>query len=421
MRVSGVGNPSARILFVSDAPTEFECRLGRPLLGSAGEEFDCWLSRTCRLHRDDVWVTVLQREFSKKDREATSQEVEDLWFEIMHVNSAVVVPFGAESTRLLLGPWASMDLCYGLPHLTNVRGYWGGVVVPIPHPGGVQYNHMVEGFEQLAKYLRGEIPIHTVDTSRTQYHEIRDENEFCFPFHSDTVLAIDTEGSVENPWCLTFSVAETQGWLIRRNQPRTLAAFLRGITEGRPMVVMHYAPHDLRVLEAMGVTLPPHITIYDTMQLAYISGRLPQGLKTLAYRLCGMRMRDYEDLIAAHDERVARDWLFNLLSTGEIGAVYGAAPQKYSKKNPDLRTPEQKAFERQVKALGRFAMTATEDPLHKRWENSVLPERLGIAAPMPHASLDDVPFSEVLQYACADADATRRVFLKMREMFDAVS
>lgn len=431
MRVDGVGSPIARVMFVGEAPGEQEDRMGRPFVGKAGDELDFWLDRTCRLSRDDVFVTNMMRTRPPANRDPKPEEIArdlpDLWSEICGVQPEIIVPLGLISTRYFLGEWATMELTHGLPHRASVEfggQRWEGTVLPIVHPAAglhtpQYYAQTVWGFEQLAKFLAGELPHHETDTEPVFYGE--SDNA---PLHLERladyprgIIAIDTEGSAEAPWCLTVSAAPRDARLIRATSRLALDALAHAISTTSPTVVLHYAPHDLRVLDAMGVHIDPsRIRVLDTMQLAYIAGRLPQGLKALAYRLCGMRMREYEDLINEHDQRVAQEWLTGLIQRDDIQSLLRA----FSSKKEEARWAStiDKEKRRHAKALVKFRDTPATDTLHARWDRSVLAERLGITEPMPHATLDDVPFEEVLHYACTDADATRRVYLKLREYFD---
>lgn len=422
-------------MFVGEAPGEEESKRGMPFVGKAGEELDYWLGRTCRLDREEVFVTNMMRERPPNNRDPKPEEIErdlpDLWTEILGVQPEIIVPLGLISTRYFLGEWASMELCHGLPHRVKVmytpvengvltfKGSWEGTVLPIVHPAaGLHqsgyYALTVWGFERLARYLKDEIGIHEIDDLPVAYsHGLLPAGE--------TVIAIDTEGSPEHPWCLTWSGAARQASLIRASQHYELGLFRDWIRAGcADLVILHNAPHDLRVLDAMGISLDG-IRVIDTMQLAYTVGRLPQGLKALAYRLCRMRMRDYEDMVGPTNERLAMEYL------KRVEAVFAPAHPK------EKKHPVWKAVQRCWKAKGgprdlwgkqqpeihRAAALRVREIQQRLLDDVIQPDAaLDVLEGMPVATLDDVPFEEVLPYACADADATRRVFFKLREYFD---
>jgi uracil-DNA glycosylase len=406
--VHGHGNPNARVFFVGEAPGEVEEKTGIPFTGKAGAEFDYWLMRTCHLTRKDVWVTNLYRFRPPANRDPTPIEIAscepDLWRELLAVKPRVLVTLGRLSTQWALGAWASMEATHGLPHLgaiTSPWGEWSGTVVPITHPAAglhqpTYYAWTVADFEVLAEVLAGTRLIHRIDRAPTDYH-LHTEADLERLARSP-VIAIDTEGSVERPWGLSYSVAPWHGRVIRADDRAALAAFDAVLTEQQPQLVLHYAPHDFRVLAAMGLDVEAWPDrVYDTMQLAYLAAQ-PQGLKTLAYRLCGLRLREYEDVVGPAADRLARGWL-----EAAAGVLEPTGEDKPS------------VFARSVR---RCRKSADPRALWSRQREDIQTVITRLCGTMPDASLDDVPANEALAYACADADATRRVFVVLRDQFD---
>jgi hypothetical protein len=112
----------------------------------------------------------------------------------------------------------------------------------------------------------------------------------------DEIVAVDTEGYLNDPWMLTMSVKSGDALMSR-----SAVGF-----QGR--VVLHNSMHDLGVLRAMGVELGDD-QFDDTMILAYLLCVEPQGLKELAYRLCGMRMDSFSEITAPDNQVLAVEWL----------------------------------------------------------------------------------------------------------------
>jgi hypothetical protein len=79
-------------------------------------------------------------------------------------------------------------------------------------------------------------------------------------------------------------------------------------------VVMHHAIHDLDDLWRMSV---PVERFRDTMQEAFQHGGLPQALKPLAYRLFGMRMNSWEDLVRPPSVDAIVTWMMNAAEMAE--------------------------------------------------------------------------------------------------------
>ena len=87
------------------------------------------------------------------------------------------------------------------------------------------------------------------------------------------------------------------------------------------ITVFHNAGFDPPVLDSMGV----HINgdrFLDTMMMAYHLGRFQQSLKILAYRLCGMHMDEFQDVVAPHSKRYVTEWLLHAHNDMELGLCW---------------------------------------------------------------------------------------------------
>ena len=78
-------------------------------------------------------------------------------------------------------------------------------------------------------------------------------------------------------------------------------------------ILFHNWLFDSQVVEKMGLVFP-HKRIVDTMVRAYHLGNLPQGLKALAYRLLGMQMQDFDDLVTPYSTPLCLQYLRDALS-----------------------------------------------------------------------------------------------------------
>jgi DNA polymerase-1 len=122
------------------------------------------------------------------------------------------------------------------------------------------------------------------------------------------VIGMDTEGSIEAPWCLSTSNDEGVGHVWRR--PETIALFARYVAEKAARgfsqrYILHSSLHDLPVLRALGIHLPDGSYI-DTMVMAYLLREDSQGLKELARLHCGMEMDEYVQLVGHWVEKGKR-------------------------------------------------------------------------------------------------------------------
>src|SRR5256885_863811 len=76
---------------------------------------------------------------------------------------------------------------------------------------------------------------------------------------------------------------------------------------------------------------------------------------------------------------------------------------------------------RVARILGDY-ITKSETDVRKRWakvvEDGIAQEVIEALGPMPVATLDDVPLTVAVDYACRDADATLRVFPHLNARID---
>ena len=146
--VLGGGNPNAKIMFVGEAPGEQEILQGKPFVGSAGKNFEKFLS-TLGLSRDTVYVSnavkirpvrINPTTKRKNNRPPNTEEIElsrkFLDQEIQIVNPELIVSLGNVSLKRLTG----MD------GITNYHGklidsFYNIKVFCLFHPATLIYNH----------------------------------------------------------------------------------------------------------------------------------------------------------------------------------------------------------------------------------------------------------------------------------------
>lgn len=116
--VFGEGNPSARLVFVGEAPGETEDRLGRPFVGRAGEKLDEMI-RGMGLRREDVYIANVLKSRPPDNRTPLQHEVEAcgpyLAAQLRIIRPEVVVTLGGPATKLLLRTELG---------ITRLRGIW---------------------------------------------------------------------------------------------------------------------------------------------------------------------------------------------------------------------------------------------------------------------------------------------------------
>ncbi len=130
--VFGVGNPSARMMFVGEGPGAEEDARGEPFVGRAGKKLDEMI-RSIGLDRQEVYIANVVKCRPPENRTPEPDEVGTcarfLFAQIEAIRPRVIVALGAPAAKTLLGTRAG---------ITQIRGSWGtfrGIpVMPTFHP-----------------------------------------------------------------------------------------------------------------------------------------------------------------------------------------------------------------------------------------------------------------------------------------------
>lgn len=155
--VFGVGNPSARLMFVGEGPGSEEDRLGEPFVGAAGKRLDRWIARI-GLRREDVYIANVVKCRPPGNRPPLPDEAKVclpyLLRQIRAIRPEIVCTLGATALNFLLGVEEK---------ITRERGKWrerdGVPVLPTYHPAFILRNaaretEVFEDFDALASRLR---------------------------------------------------------------------------------------------------------------------------------------------------------------------------------------------------------------------------------------------------------------------------
>lgn len=293
-RVDGEGPTPCDLMFVGEGPGADEDKWGRPFVGKSGRELNRYIWHSIARTRTSVYVTNLVKYRVPNDGDPTPEDIErdrpELEREIASVRPDVIVAVGRHSTRRWL-PDADMETVHGIIHLVG-----GTVVLPVIHPAAGLHSTEFQGaiawdFEQLGKLVRGE----EVQWAAEDEHPRPLYRESKSTFHDD-VAAVDTEGSITNPWCFSYSSKPGRAEVVRKPRyPRTFKH-----------VIFHNSLHDIGVCRAMDVW---YESFDDTMIASYLLCVEPQGLKALARRHTGMLMSSYDEIVGEAGRRLALEWL----------------------------------------------------------------------------------------------------------------
>lgn len=423
--VWGEGPAYAKVMFIGEGPGEMEDVHGTPFYhkAPAGQEMDRLLA-TIGLNRENVYITNTVKCRPPNNRDPQPDEVaackKHLLMEIQAVKPKVIVAVGASSTRNLLGP-VDMEAVHGIPFRVIVPEIdFETVVVPSYHPAAGLRSpdyalRCVMDFQGVSATLRGAItPAHYLDplAGSETYGVIKSPQDLYDYVGGAQLIALDTEtlDFKYTPYMVSISVAPGTGMVIYTTDQVTLTALADLL--GRPNIItlIHNSLFDLFVLDRLRI-FPSKV--WDTMIMAYLLQSEPQGLKPLAFRYWGMKMKDYDDMVALASADLA-EWYLRLILTYDW-----PDPEKILQIKPGGKM-HYKQPQNIAKVVARIFSDYSKNKIGRedfwrRWHKldfegtgrDVVEAALG---EMPRGNLSMVEESEAVWYSARDADATIRIF-----------
>ncbi len=126
------GTPTARLMFIGEAPGRDEDLQGKPFVGRAGQLLTKMIE-AMGMKREQVYICNVLKHRPPGNRVPLPEEM-DACFPYLQEQIAVVKPkvictLGAVATKALLGPYVSITKIRG-----EVREYQGTMLVPTFHP-----------------------------------------------------------------------------------------------------------------------------------------------------------------------------------------------------------------------------------------------------------------------------------------------
>lgn len=414
--VMGQGPRPCSTLFFGEGPGRVEHAKGIPFCGDSGRELDRLYLPLAGLSRPEVYVSNVCKCFQGGDNPTDDQALacsrRHIMREIREVQPDIIITLGAVANRVLF-PGCDLMLEHGLPRLGAVLnpelGDWTGLHVAMYHPAaGLRDSRwmaeLVGDFSALKRIVLGDWSRPKDQHPQPRYLASRPEPGYRI---GDPV-AVDTEVvSLESmePWCLSFSDQEGTAQVILADDIEALVWFADAIARYRLLVLLHNGLFDLPVLRKMKVPIPGDRFV-DTMAMAYHQGFPPwqQGLKVLAHRLCGMKMRDFEEVVWPGSVAALKDYVDGLIQDPIFA---------YS------RRPQDKSLLRRLKRLSLdLDCGRSPDPWDriKKWDPLDLNRmaQLQDGVPVPFPSIRYVDREGAIWYAGRDADATLRVYHALR-------
>ena len=138
------GSPSAKLVFVGEAPGRDEDLQGKPFVGAAGQLLTKMIE-AMGLRRQDVYICNVLKDRPPGNRTPLPEEVEAclpfLQEQLAIVQPKVICVLGAVAAKALLGPYTSITKVRG-----QVRDYQGIPLVPTFHPAYLLRNPPAKRF-----------------------------------------------------------------------------------------------------------------------------------------------------------------------------------------------------------------------------------------------------------------------------------
>lgn len=330
MRVKGEGPVPAQVMLVGEGPGFLESKLGRPFVevAPAGAELTRYLNGITLPLREQVFITNLVKEWPggtlAKVKDVTPADIErdewELHTELDDVRPEIVVCLGRHSARWMLNADIDMEAVHGLlfrvayclecgvrvsllttPFPSACGGHHRNFfVLPVYHPAaGLHQPELAArtayGFAELSAILKLS-PAQWVNRAWNPSGP-GSYTEFDGSFKDGAAAApeqgLDTEGTPDKPWGASVSWASGKAQVVRFAECNGhVPLHPENLPETR--WIFHNYPWDARVLAAKGIAVDDD-RFDDTLEMAYLLGVEPQGLKALALRHLGRARKDYEE------------------------------------------------------------------------------------------------------------------------------
>lgn len=417
------GPIDADLMFIGEAPGKEEDREGRPFVGKSGKEHDNYCRRV-KIYRNRTRISNRLKCRPPDNADPTPEMLsachDRLLEEIRETSPKIIGAIGRYAAQFFLGPVA-MELVHGIPF--EVSTIPTGeiiprtIVIPMYHPSyglhdTTQMTFISQDYEMVSYAYFNKIKPRTLGRYSTKeriYSQLtdRDSEALIRLLRGKTLISIDTESTDAGPWSLQISIEYGSAYLIRSDQAFLLSLIRDFVLRPEVITLLHNAPYDLPVLNAMRID---PLTFIDTMQISYILQDEPKGLKPLAFRILNMEMKSYTETVGEAQESKS---LMYLLQASDLE---WPDPEPFLERRPDgsLHEKHPQNIGKKIKRiLGDYEKDPSLD-LWTRWHRikpnegrKIVEDEIG---PMPMANLSDIPFSKALNYACKDADATLGIF-----------
>jgi uracil-DNA glycosylase family 4 len=411
-------------LAVGERPGKDEQRLGAVFVGKTGRELDETYLPLAGLDRSDIRVCNAVRCWADNNRTPTEKEVvlcaaHHLPQEIEETAPELVILMGSSACRLV--PQIKLDMMHGIPQRVDDLFGWSGWVVPMYHPAmGLHESRwmtqLLEDWERLKGWIGGERTEQT-SVESTCYVQAVDVHRYLDCIEACLDMAVDTEDHGGVPWSVQLSHTAGTGVLVRTDDQSNMGILRQWFPATSAEFIFHNAPHDLDVLAKVGM-YPQRYR--DTMQEAFHLGNLPQGLKPLTYRLFGITMTSWEDVVRPASIRALENWMVEALVVAEADLHYAEHKHLKTKTKTIVKAGE---LEKLLKRMMSHTDAASDyDPWQRlddfwrdeanEWQTAYVEARCGR---YPILGIGNCRLEDAVRYGCSDADFTGRVAVELEK------
>lgn len=330
------GPLNSRVLVIGKAPGREEVSAGIPFIGRAGKEHRSYCTRHS-LSPYSFRTTNLCRTFIPPDERLTPQQIEewtpDLLAEIDRVRPSLIIPIGSDPVRWFLGKGADLKTVHGIPHRPgefdpslSSRAPENCCILPCIQPAAGFHSSDTRAlidwdYSQIRRVLslieqgrEGEIDYRSDPyAGQEDFHdvtgaELRNILLSSYP----SVLGLDTEGTVHDPFCLQVCFSPPTAYMLRIDQPD----FMEGIEALRILAAARtiFTGHNLGMYDLEMCRRAFHLDLFDaechdTLFDAYLFCIEPLGLKPNSWRHLGMRMKSHSETVGALGVEFQLDYL----------------------------------------------------------------------------------------------------------------
>ena len=421
--VPGKGSSPAYVMLLGQNPGTEEDQWGEPFIGKAGQQLN-YLLMQCGVNREQVYITNVVHCLTRGNAPPKPNQVKScskwLSIELGLVQPKIIVAMGAFAIRAMLGDAAdTVEHMHGRPIEKD-----GRIILPCYHPAAGLHDtatlrFLAEDFQVLRGLLHGKsVAEYTIkDEFPNPAYTVagaNDRKRIADEITEAGQVAIDVETVDRDTklWSTQFSTRPGTGWFV---QDKVHLPGRLNCTKWGSQVIVHHYLSDTRWLNI------PEDNFFDSMVGSYLLG-LPQGLKELATRLCGIKMSSYKEHVRPGQQKLSLQYLTEVTKR-EFPDPPDIEETKWDNKKGCIVTKLHKPWHisRKVSKLLSEAKDNSDVDMWDRWrkipdqERECVEKVLGV---MPESSLADIKFEDAVQYATRDADATLRVKLKLEKLLE---